>query len=89
VLNPVQIGFSFANRAGGRPKGTHTWQFNLAFNMDEDMYAQDSIDLLTRSGIDFALNEKQGIDVLHFGELLMVSGLVLMDNIKWISFHSG
>ena len=53
------------------------------------MYAQDSIDLLTRSGIDFALNETQGIDVQHFGELLMVSGLVLMDNIKWISFHSG
>ena len=55
----------------------------------EDMYAQDSIDLLTRSGIDFEKNEKRGIDVLHFGELLMVSGLVLCDNIKWISFHSG
>ena len=53
------------------------------------MYAQDSIDLLTRSGIDFEKNEKQGIDVHHFGELLMVSGLVLCDNIKWISFHSG
>lgn len=53
------------------------------------MYAQDSIDLLTRSGIDFEKNEKRGIDVQHFGELLMVSGLVLCDNIKWISFHSG
>lgn len=29
-----------------------------------------------------------GIDVQHFGELLTTSGLVLNDEIKWISFHS-
>jgi hypothetical protein len=29
----------------------------------------------------------RGIDVLEFGELLMSSGLVLMDNVTWISFH--
>lgn len=53
------------------------------------MYAQDSIDLLMRSGIDFAKNEEYGIDVSDFGELLMSSGIVLNDEIKWISFHSG
>lgn len=53
------------------------------------MYAQDSIDLLIRSGIDFSKNEEFGIDVNDFGELLMTSGVVLNDNIKWISFHSG
>lgn len=53
------------------------------------MYAQDSIDLLTRSGIEFSKNEELGIDVNDFGELLMSSGVVLNDNIKWISFHSG
>src|SRR6185437_5885302 len=52
------------------------------------MYAQDSIDLLIRSGIDFSKNEEYGIDVSDFGELLMTSGIVLDDNIKWISFHS-
>lgn len=53
------------------------------------MYAQDSIDLLTRSGIEFKRHEQNGIDVSHFGELLMSSGIVLSDNIKWITFHSG
>lgn len=53
------------------------------------MYAQDSIDLLIRSGIDFSRNEREGIDVNEFGELLTSSGIVLNDDVKWISFHSG
>lgn len=55
----------------------------------EDMYAQDSIDLLQNSGIQFKKHEEEGIDPLDFAELLMTSGVVLMDNIKWLSFHSG
>ena len=51
------------------------------------MYAQDSIDLLTKSGIDFKKHEDYGIDVEHFGELLISSGFVLLDDVKWISFH--
>merc|ERR1712198_138335 len=30
-----------------------------------------------------------GIDPMHFAEMMLVSGLVLMDNVKWLSFHSG
>lgn len=55
----------------------------------EDMYAQDSIDLLQNSGIQFKKHEEDGIDPLDFAELLMSSGIVLMDNIKWLCFHSG
>lgn len=55
----------------------------------DDMYAQDSIELLTKSGIDFKKHEEYGIDVEHFGELLISSGFVLLDDVKWISFHSG
>lgn len=55
----------------------------------EDMYAQDSIDLLRNSGIQFNKHEEEGIDPLDFAELLMTSGIVLVDNIKWLSFHSG
>lgn len=51
------------------------------------MYAQDSIELLTKSGIDFKKHEEYGIDVEHFGELLISSGFVLLDDVKWISFH--
>lgn len=53
------------------------------------MFAQDSIDLLVTSGISFEDHATRGIDPLHFGELLMVSGLVLDDRVKWVSFHSG
>eukprot|EP01031_Cornospumella_fuschlensis_P041552 gene41552-50709_t len=52
------------------------------------MFAQDSIELLKTSGIDFERFERYGIDVQYFGELLMMSGLVLNDDIKWLSFHS-
>ena len=89
----------------------------------EDMYAQDSIDLLSKSGIEFKEHDargiskaldhithypmqarnrcwretdhrvllwrRTGIDVNEFGELLMTSGIVLNEDVKWISFHSG
>ena len=48
------------------------------------MYAQDSIDLLAKSGIDFSRHQEYGIDVAHFGERLMSSGLVLLDEVKWV-----
>ena len=57
-------------------------------DFSEDMYAPDSIDLLKNSGIDFKRNEEDGINVDYFGELLITSGLVLFDNVRWISFHS-
>ena len=38
------------------------------------MYAQDSIELLQRSGIKFKEHEARGIDVNDFGELLTSSG---------------
>ncbi len=51
------------------------------------MYAQDSIDLLSKSGIDFKRHDDHGINVDDFGEHFISSGLVVFDNIKWISFH--
>jgi len=89
LLKIIQLGLTFADSNGNLPPKICTWQFNFKFNLNEDMYAQDSIDLLIRSGIDFGKHEEYGIDVSDFGELLMSSGIVLNDNIKWISFHSG
>lgn len=51
------------------------------------MYAQDSIELLTTSGIQFKKHEDEGIETLYFAELLMTSGVVLCDGVKWLSFH--
>jgi hypothetical protein len=64
------------------------WQFNFkGFRLADDVYAQDSIELLKQSGIDFAQNEARGIEVQRFGELLMTSGIVLNEDIRWITFH--
>ncbi|XP_055538859.1 CCR4-NOT transcription complex subunit 7 [Wyeomyia smithii] len=89
LLRIIQLGLTFMDEEGRTPTGFSTWQFNFKFNLNEDMYAQDSIDLLQNSGIQFKKHEEDGIDPLDFAELLMTSGIVLMDNIKWLSFHSG
>lgn len=57
--------------------------FFSSHSSQQDMYAQDSIDLLKNSGIDFHKFERDGINVHDFGELLITSGLVLNDDIKW------
>lgn len=52
------------------------------FRLSDDMFAQDSIELLKQSGIDFAKMEARGIDVSNFGELLMSSGIVLNEDVS-------
>ena len=89
LLKIIQLGLTFSNEKGELAPGVCTFQFNFAFSLGEDIYAQDSIDLLTRSGIDFARHQAEGIDPLDFAELLISSGIVLCDDIKWVSFHSG
>lgn len=89
LLRIIQIGISLTDVNGEEPEGIGCWQFNFQFSLEQDIYAQDSIDLLTNSGIDFAEHERNGISVQDFAELLTSSGLVLNDDIKWISFHGG
>ena len=89
LLKIIQLGLSFFNKDGKMPPGHTTWQFNFKFNLGEDMYAQDSIELLQNSGLQFKKHDEEGIDPMDFAELLMTSGIVLMDNVKWLSFHSG
>lgn len=89
ILKIIQIGMTFMDDNGNLPPGCSTWQFNFRFQITEDIYAQNSIDLLTDCGIQFSRHQVEGIDPNDFAELLISSGLVLMDNICWIGFHSG
>ncbi|KAL3880385.1 hypothetical protein ACJMK2_032629 [Sinanodonta woodiana] len=89
LLKIIQVGLTFLDDNGQTPSPISTWQFNFKFNLTEDMYAQESIDLLTNSGIQFKKHEDEGIDVSEFAELLMTSGIVLSDKVRWLSFHSG
>lgn len=87
LLKIIQLGLTLSNERGESPEEVTTWQFNFSFSLSTDMYAQDSIDLLTTAGIDFAAHERDGIDVFAFGELLTSSGLVVNPKVKWIAFH--
>merc|ERR1712216_21595 len=89
LLKIIQLGLTFSDANGLYPPECCTWQFNFKMSLTEDMYAQESIDLLRNSGIKFEHHEEHGIDVQDFGEKLTSSGVVLADEIYWISFHSG
>lgn len=55
--------------------------------LSDDMYAPESVDLLQKSGIDFRQHAEYGILPNNFAELMITSGLVLMPDTRWISFH--
>lgn len=88
VLKIIQIGLTFLNETGEAPSPVSTWQFNFKYNLDEEIYAANSIDLLRTCGIQFHRHQEEGIEVSHFAELLTSSGIVLCDNVRWLSFHS-
>ena len=77
LLRIIQLGLAFADEKGEFAKGCPCWQFNFKFSLKSDMFAQDSIDLLVKSGISFEDHGTRGIDPVRFGELIMTSGLVL------------
>ena len=87
LLKLIQLGLSFTDGQGNWAEGCTCWQFNFKFSLTDDMFAQDSIDLLKTSGIDFEAFQNYGVDVHYFGELMMMSGLALSDDVKWLTFH--
>lgn len=93
MLKLIQLGLTFSDGQGNLPRINNelcVWQFNFReFSLADDMYAGDSIELLKQSGIDFAQIESRGIDVRRFGEQLTVSGVVLNEDVRWITFHAG
>lgn len=66
-----------------------TWVFNFEFNLEEDMYAESSIELLKASGVDFQRHMEMGVSHQAFGALLNMSGLAVNPDVHWLSFHSG
>ena len=88
LLRIIQIGLTLADENGNMPEDVCTWQFNFVFDLSEDMFSPDSIDLLRSSGIDFQRHATEGIQPNDFAELLITSGLVLSEDTKWICFHA-
>ncbi|KAK4469982.1 hypothetical protein MN116_007478 [Schistosoma mekongi] len=88
MLKPIQIGFSFFDESGQTVDSVSTVQFNIKWNVDNEMHAADSIQLLEVSGIDFEKLKRTGIELSDFAEAFLTSGLPLNDKITWIGFHS-
>ncbi|CAH8515056.1 unnamed protein product [Schistosoma intercalatum] len=88
MLKPIQIGFSFFDESGQTVDSVSTVQFNIKWNVDNEMHAADSIQLLEVSGIDFDKLKRTGVELSDFAEAFLTSGLPLNDKITWIGFHS-
>uniref|UniRef100_A0A251V2K5 poly(A)-specific ribonuclease n=1 Tax=Helianthus annuus TaxID=4232 RepID=A0A251V2K5_HELAN len=66
MLKSIQLGLTFSDEDGNLPTyGTDKpciWQFNFhRFNVNEDIFANDSIEMLRQRGIDFKNNSVIGI----------------------------
>ena len=48
LLKIIQLGVTFMDSEGNLPEGITTWQFNFKFSLTEDMYAEESIELLQK-----------------------------------------
>lgn len=89
LLKIIQLGITLLNEKGEVPEHCSTWQFNFRFSLSEDVYAQDSIELLRHGGINFDYFTAYGVEMTHFGQLLVSSGLILNSDVRWLAFHAG
>jgi len=86
-LKLIQVGITIRDAMGNPPPFSGTWQFNLKFNLNTEQYSNESIALLTNSGINFDQLEQMGIPFELFGEYLISSGLIVNEDLHWVSFH--
>jgi hypothetical protein len=86
ALKLIQVGISLSNESGVSPS-VSTWQFNLKFDLKVDQSSPESIDMLKEAGINFDELAEKGIEPLHFADVVFSSGLLLNEDVKWITFH--
>uniref|UniRef100_A0AC35U233 Poly(A)-specific ribonuclease n=1 Tax=Rhabditophanes sp. KR3021 TaxID=114890 RepID=A0AC35U233_9BILA len=89
MLKLIQVGLTFMNEKGELPTGNPVYQFNFHFNLEDDMYSTESIELLSRCGLDFDRHMNEGISMSEFGEILTTSGLVTDPRVKWLTYSAG
>jgi CCR4-NOT transcription complex subunit 7/8 len=87
ALKLIQVGISLADKDGNKPQPISTWQFNLRFDLKNDQYSQESIAMLQEAGIGFEELAEKGIDPLQFADGLTSSGLILNEEVQWVTFH--
>lgn len=89
LLNPIQVGISLSDVYGNKPENEpSTWQFNLEFDISKEMISSESLDLLRKSAINPEMHKTNGIKKFEFAQLLIESGLLMNENVTWITYHS-
>lgn len=84
----LQLSFAFSDVKGNRPKGISTWRFNFIFDANKDFYSKDVVDQLCQTrNLDIHKHSNKGIQPHLFAELLLGSGLVLNEEIRWITYR--
>ncbi|WVZ25330.1 hypothetical protein V8G54_003874 [Vigna mungo] len=91
-MHLIQVGLTLSDFDGNLPSFQSSdhfiWEFNFReFNAARDPHASESIALLQRQGIDLEKNQRFGVNIVRFVELLMFSGMLCNSNIQWITFH--
>lgn len=87
VLKLIQVGVCLADAQGNTPLPYSCWQFNLRFDPTYDLHSPDSIDMLKEAGINFEEMSNRGIEPTRFADEFISSGMVMNEDINWITFH--
>jgi len=89
MLKLIQVGLALMDADGNLPPTGDVWQFNFDFNLHDDPYSTESIELLRNAGFDFDRHKSEGICMDDFGKLLNMSGLLRDAGITWLTFQCG
>ncbi|MBA0855479.1 hypothetical protein Goshw_014447 [Gossypium schwendimanii] len=81
ALQIIQLSLSLSDAQGNLldfdSPFSYIWEFNFQdFDINQDCYASDSVELLKRQGIDLEKNIEKGIDSKDFAKKLWDYGLV-------------
>ncbi|TYI94818.1 hypothetical protein E1A91_D02G231700v1 [Gossypium mustelinum] len=96
ALQIIQLSLSLSDAQGNLldfdSPFSYIWEFNFRdFDINQDYYASDTVELLKRQVIDFEKNKEKGIDSKDFAKKLWDYGLVFncydLKSITWITFH--
>lgn len=77
MLKLIQVGFAILDKDGNLPPCGDVWQFNFQFSLNDDMYSQESVELLREAGIDFNRHAVNFLFLIRFYFNFSVSNQVI------------